>query len=114
MLFKHIYGKVKRTSLLATAANARRSTFKAVVRREEKEREVRGMDPVVHTLLSASEQGHKQKVGTLLAENAEWAEACDEEGSTLLMYAAANGRENVVQLLLQVRRHKGRGEGRSE
>ena len=71
------------------------------------------MDPVVLTLLSASEQGHKQKVGALLAENPERAEACDEEGSTLLMYAAANGRDNVVQLLLHVRREGG-GEGERE
>ena len=72
---------------------------------------VRAMDPVVHTLLSASEQGHKQRIAALLAESPDRAEVCDDEGSTPLMYAAANGRENVLQLLLQVRetaRRRGR------
>ena len=60
------------------------------------------MDPLVHTVLSAAEQGHKQRLATLLRENPEMAEACDEEGSPPLMYAAANGRENVLYLLVQV------------
>ena len=67
------------------------------------------MDPVVHTLLSASEQGHKQRIAALLAENPDRTEVCDDEGSTPLMYAAANGRENVLQLLLQVRENVKRG-----
>ena len=61
------------------------------------------MDPLVHAVLSAAEQGHKQRLATLLRENPEMAEACDEEGSTPLMYAAANGRENVLHLLVQVK-----------
>ena len=60
------------------------------------------MDPLVATVLSAAEQGHKQRLATLLRENPAMAEACDEEGSTPLMYAAANGRENVLSLLVQV------------
>ena len=60
------------------------------------------MDPLVHTVLSSSEHGHKQRLAALLQENPAMAEACDEEGSTPLMYAAANGRENVLHLLLQV------------
>jgi ankyrin repeat protein len=61
------------------------------------------MDHLVHTVLSAAEQGHKQRLATLLRDNPEMAETCDEEGSTPLMYAAANGRENVLYLLVQVR-----------
>lgn len=61
------------------------------------------MDPLVQTVLSASEQGHKQRLASLLQENPGLAESCDEEGSTPLMYAAANGRENVLHLLIQVR-----------
>ena len=61
------------------------------------------MDPMVITVLAAAEQGHRQRLGSLLKENPAMAEACDEEGSTPLMYAAANGRENVLYLLVQVR-----------
>lgn len=60
------------------------------------------MDPLVTTVLSAAEQGHKQRLASVLKENPAMAEACDEEGSTPLMYAAANGRENVLHLLVQV------------
>ena len=61
------------------------------------------MDPLVITILAAAEQGHKQRLSTLLRDNPGMAEVCDEEGSTPLMYAAANGRENVLYLLVQVR-----------
>lgn len=61
------------------------------------------MDPIVQSVLSASEQGHKQRLSALLQENPGLAESCDEEGSTPLMYAAANGRENVLHQLIQVR-----------
>ena len=60
------------------------------------------MDLLVHTALAAAEQGQKQCLLTLLRDNPAMAEACDEEGSTTLMYAAANGRENVLDLLVQV------------
>ena len=64
------------------------------------------MDPLVATVLTAAEQGHKQRLATLLRENPAMAEACDEEGSTPIMYAAANGRENVLYLLVQVRHQR--------
>ena len=61
---------------------------------------------MVATVLTAAEQGHKQRLATLLRENPAMAEACDEEGSTPIMYAAANGRENVLYLLVQVRHQR--------
>lgn len=53
----------------------------------------------VKAVLSAAEQGNQQAMCSFLEKGT--ADVCDEEGSTPLMYAAANGREAIIRLLLQ-------------
>lgn len=50
------------------------------------------------SVLSAAEQGHKTDLRDYISRCV--VGVVDEEGSTPLMYAAANGREEVVRLLL--------------
>eukprot|EP00731_Ephydatia_muelleri_P026241 Em0018g341a len=53
----------------------------------------------VKAVLSAAEQGNQQAISSFLEDGT--ADVYDEEGSTPLMYAAANGKETVIRLLLR-------------
>ena len=55
----------------------------------------------VKAVLSAAEQGNQQAIRAFLKDGT--ADVCDDEGSTPLMYAAANGREMIIRQLLQER-----------
>ncbi len=50
------------------------------------------------SVLCATEQGYKAELRDYISRGV--VGVVDEEGSTPLMYAAANGREEVVRLLL--------------
>ena len=52
-------------------------------------------------LLSAAEYGNDEAIRSII-DGGRVPDVSDEEGSTPLMYAAANGRESLVRLLLQV------------
>ena len=60
------------------------------------------MEPA-HVVLSLAERGEEKALSELLLAGR--TDVVDEEGSTPLMYAAANGRESVVLKLASVREH---------
>ena len=53
-------------------------------------------------LISVVVHGEYQVVQDVLGREKRLGCVADEEGSTLLMYAAVNGRDNVIRYLLQV------------
>ncbi len=53
---------------------------------------------ITKSILSAAEQGLKSELQSYISRGA--VSVVDEEGSTPLIYAAANGREEIVRLLL--------------
>lgn len=53
---------------------------------------------LVKDILSDAEQGHRKNIEAYISRGV--VNVLDEEGSTTLMYAAANGREEIVRLLL--------------
>ena len=53
---------------------------------------------LIKNILSAAEQGHKKALKDYISRRV--VNVVDEEGSTPLIYAAANGREDIVRLLL--------------
>ena len=61
------------------------------------------MEPA-HVVLSLAERGEEKALSELLVAGRR-TDVVDEEGSTPLMYAAANGREGVVLKLASVREH---------
>ena len=53
---------------------------------------------LIKDVLSAAEQGHRKNIESYISRGV--VNVLDEEGSTPLMYAAANGREEIIRLLL--------------
>ena len=56
------------------------------------------MEQHIQSVLSAAERGDKKAMENCISEGK--ANVCDEEGSTPLMYAAANGKEEIIRMLL--------------
>lgn len=52
----------------------------------------------MHAVLSAAERGDKKAMESYISEGK--VNVSDEEGSTPLMYAAANGKEEIIRMLL--------------
>lgn len=59
---------------------------------------IKKMEQHLHAVLSAAERGDKKAIESYISEGK--ANVCDEEGSTPLMYAAANGKEEIIRMLL--------------
>ena len=68
------------------------------------------MEHHVQAALFAASRGDRPVVEEHVTQGR--AGCSDEEGSTLLMYAAASGREEVVELLLRVRQTCAQSSGR--
>lgn len=57
------------------------------------------MDHVIE-VLAAAEQGDVSAMSSFLEQGRD--DVCDDEGTSPLMYAAANGKDSVLRVLLQV------------